>query len=56
MSKVADMNAEVIKLEGNAEAELVKVLASRRQYEYLNAKLDTLGAMGSNKNLKIFGN
>jgi hypothetical protein len=50
------MNADVTKMEGQTEAELVKVLASRRQYEYLNAKLASIEAMGNNPNLKIFGN
>jgi hypothetical protein len=50
------MNAEVLKIEGNTEKELAAVLASRRQYEYLNSKLDALAAMGNNPNLKIFGN
>lgn len=53
---VADMNADVTKMEGQTEAELAKVLASRRQFEYLNAKLDSILAMGNNPNLKIFGN
>jgi len=48
MSKVAEMNAEVTKLEGTTEAELVKVLANRRQYEYLNAKLEAISCMGDN--------
>lgn len=56
MSKVAEMNAEVTKLEGQTEAELAKVLANRRQYELLNAKLEAISAMGDNENLKIFGN
>jgi len=55
-SLVADMNAEVTKLEGNTEKDLAVVLASRRTYEYLNAKLDAIVSMGNNPNLKIFGN
>lgn len=56
MSKVAEMNAEVTKLEGQTEAELAKVLENRRKYEYMNAKLEAFKAIGNNKNLKIFGN
>lgn len=56
MEQNADMNAEVTKLEGNVEAELAKVLASRRQYEYLNSKLEILKTLSNNPNLKVFGN
>ena len=56
MSKVAEMNAEVTRMEGQTEAELAKVLANRRQYEYMNAKLEAFKAIGENSNLKIFGN
>lgn len=56
MSLVANKIADVIKIEGTAEGELAKVLAQRRLYEYLLAKLDVIKGMGSNKHLKIFGN
>jgi hypothetical protein len=52
---VADKNAEVTKIEGNAESELKSVLGLRRVYEYLNAKLDVVKSMGQNANLMIFG-
>lgn len=41
-NKVAERNAEAIKIEGQAEAELNKVLSLRRLYEYLNKKLDVV--------------
>mmetsp|Transcript_3252 Transcript_3252/g.3206 ORF Transcript_3252/g.3206 Transcript_3252/m.3206 type:complete len:209 (+) Transcript_3252:560-1186(+) len=41
-SEVADLKAKVTHLEGNAEKELANVLACRRQYEYLHAKLDAI--------------
>jgi len=53
---VAEKNAEAIKIEGQAEGELSKVLGLRRLYEYLNAKLDVVRSIGRNPNLKIFGN
>lgn len=56
MSQVAEKNAEAVKVEGQAEGELNKVLGSRRLYEYLNTKLQVIRAMGTNANLKIFGN
>ena len=52
---MAEKNAETIKIEGNAEAELKPVLASRRLYEYLNHKLDVIKALGGNPNFRIFG-
>lgn len=55
MSKVADKNAEVTKIEGTAEAELSKVLASRRLYEFLNKKLNVIKSLALNSQLKIFG-
>lgn len=56
MSAVAEKNAEATKIEGQAEAELTKVLGLRRLYEYLNSKLEVIKSMGKNANLKIFGN
>lgn len=56
MKEVAVFNAEVLKVEGKTEQELAKVLQSRRQFEYLNAKLDTVAAMSGNAKVKIFGN
>ncbi len=55
-SKVAEKNADSIKIEGQAEGELSKVLSLRRLYEYLNKKLDVVKQIGLNPNLKIFGN
>lgn len=56
ISEVAEKNAETIKVEGGAEAELKVVLGSRRLYEYLNHKLNVIKALGNNPNFKIFGN
>ncbi len=56
MSEVADKNSEAIRIQGTTEGELAKVLASRRQYEFLNKKLDVVKAIGQNPNIKIFGN
>lgn len=53
---MAEKNAEAIRVEGQAEGELSKVLGLRRFYEYLNAKLDVIKQIGLNPNLKIFGN
>ena len=53
---MAERNAETIKVEGGAEAELKAVLGNRRLYEYLNHKLDVIRALGTNPNFKIFGN
>eukprot|EP00347_Sterkiella_histriomuscorum_P018054 403346966 len=55
-NKVAEKNAEAIKIEGIAEGELQKVLSLRRLYEYLNKKLDVVRQIGQNPNLKIYGN
>ena len=55
-SIVAEKNAESIKIEGTAEGELAKVLGLRRLFEFLNAKLEVIKAIGKNPNLKIYGN
>ncbi len=52
---VSEMNAQCVKVEGTAEGELSKVLSLRRLYEYLNAKLAVIIALGTNPNAKIFG-
>ena len=56
VSKVADKNVESLNTEGSGEAEIAKVLASRRLYEYLTNKLNVVKAIAENKNFKIFGN
>ncbi len=56
MNSVADKNAESLKIEGEAEGQLTKVLGSRRKFEYLNKKLEVIEAIGKNPNIKIFGN
>lgn len=55
MNIVSEKNAECIRVEGQAEGELSKVLGLRRLYEYLNAKLSVVTALGNNPNAKIFG-
>ena len=54
-SNVADMNAKVTNIDGEVESKLAKVLENRRQYEYLNAKLEVIESISKNKNAKIFG-
>ena len=54
-SKVAEMNAEVTRIEGETENQLQKVLANRRLYEFLNAKLIAMESLADNPNVKIFG-
>jgi len=54
-SFVAQKNAEAVKIQGQGEADLKAVLGLRRLYQFLNNKLDVIGAMASNPNLKIFG-
>lgn len=54
-SKVADKQAEITKIEGNAEVELKSVLALRRMYQYMNSKLGVIKAMGKNSQMAIFG-
>ena len=39
-AKIADMRAEVTRMQGNAEKEIAPVLEKKRKYEYLHAKLD----------------
>jgi hypothetical protein len=53
---VAEKNAQAIKITGTAEGELQKVLSLRRLFEFLNAKLEVISALGRNPNLKIYGN
>jgi len=54
-SIVAQKTAESVKIEGKGEADLKNVLGLRRLYQFLNKKLDVIGQMADNKNLKIFG-
>ena len=56
MNEISQIKADTIETIGNGEAAISKVMASRRKYEHLNAKLDVIKAFKTNKNLKIFGN
>jgi len=49
------MNAKVTNIDGEVESKLSKVLENRRQYEYLDAKLEVIKSISKNKNAKIFG-
>ena len=50
------MNAERIKVIGEGEATIQKVMQARRKYEYLNKKLDVVSGLNKNTEVKIFGN
>ena len=56
MLDISQMKSDTIDTIGNGETAIAKVMASRRKYEHLNAKLDVIKAFKGNKNLKIFGN
>ena len=55
MAEIAQLKAETIETIGSGEAAISKVMQSRRMYEHLNQKLNTIEAFQNNKNLKIFG-
>ena len=55
IAKVAQKNADITQIEGQAEKELQPVLAQRRLFQYLNAKLDVIRSLAVNNNFKIFG-
>lgn len=55
MLEVSDTRAETINTKATGEAQITKVMASRRKYEHLSAKLKVIEAFRSNPNLKIFG-
>ena len=55
MLEVADLKAETLKVIGEGEVEIADVIASRRKFEFLQSQCDVIQSMGSNKNLKIFG-
>ena len=56
MFEVAQLKADTISTIGQGEGQIQKVMASRRKYEHLNAKMEVLDSFKNNKNLKIFGN
>jgi hypothetical protein len=55
-NQISSMKAEQIQEEAKVEAEIAKVLSSRRKYEYLTEKLKVIQNLGNNPNVKIFGN
>ena len=54
--KVAEFKAEEIKITGEAEAKLAKLLENRRGYLINMQKLETIKKLALNKNFKVFGN
>ena len=55
MLEVADLKAETINVIGQGEAQISKVMESRRKYEYLDKKMEVIKGFKANKNIKIFG-
>lgn len=55
MQEIAGIKAKTIETIGTGEASIAKVMASRRKYEHLDAKLDVIRSFKNNSNLKIFG-
>lgn len=55
MLEVSEVKSQTIEIIGTGESQISKVMASRRKYEHLDAKLNVIKAFKSNPNLKIFG-
>lgn len=55
MLEVSQIKAQTIETVGQGEQQISKVIASRRKYEHLNAKLDVIKSFKNNPNLRIFG-
>jgi plastocyanin domain-containing protein len=55
MYEYADLTIDTINTTSEGEKAIVDVMAQRRKFEYLNAKLGILKEARNNKNLKIFG-
>ena len=55
MLDVADLNAKTTEITGKGEANIAKVMASRRKYEHLEQKLKAVNGFKNNKNVKVFG-
>ena len=55
MLEVSEVKAKTVETQGSGESQIGKVMAARRKYEHLAAKLQTIEAFQSNPNLKIFG-
>jgi hypothetical protein len=55
MYEYADLTIDTITTISEGEKAIVDVMAQRRKFEYLNAKLGIIKEARNNKNLKIFG-
>lgn len=55
MLEVSRVKAQTIETVGSGEASIAKVMAARRKYEHLHAKLEVIKGFKTNRNLKIFG-
>ena len=55
MQEIAEVKAQTTEIIGAGEAQIAKVMASKRKYEHLNKKLEVIEEFKNNKNLKIFG-
>lgn len=55
MQEIADMVAKTTEVQGNGEKQVATVMASRRKFLQLDAKLKVIEAFETNPNLKIFG-
>lgn len=53
--EIASLKAQTIQTVGEAESAIATVMQSRRKYEYLNKKLETIEQFKDNKNLHVFG-
>lgn len=56
MAELADIRAQTVETISNGEGQIGKVMASRRKYEHLAAKVKVISAFKDNGNVKIFGN
>lgn len=52
---VAEKKSEAYEIEGRSEAELAKLLQSRRNYEVNMRRLGVLKAMSENPNVVVYG-
>lgn len=55
MLEISEIKAQTTEVIGAGEAQIAKVMASKRKYEHLNKKLEVIEGFKDNKNLKIFG-
>jgi hypothetical protein len=56
MAEIAQLKADTVDVIGQGEGQIAKVMAARRKYEHLNAKLKVIESFKDNANLKVFGN